>query len=785
MLGKTVSHYVIEEELGRGGMGVVYKARDTSLDRYVALKFLPPYLTQDEEARTRFVREAKAAAGVDHPSICTIHEIGETDDGRTYIVMAYYGGDTLDDFILRGAVDIDTAVDIALQVAEGLASAHEKGIVHRDIKPGNIVISDKGEVKILDFGLAKLAGDVNLTKPGSTTGTAAYMAPEQIRGEEADERADIWSLGVVLHEMLSGSRPFSGAYEQAVSYAILNQEPPALTDQRPDVPGWLSDLTEKMLAKDSEARPTSIAEVATVLRAGGTGSMAPLRRKRSRESHARSILWVAALVIFAIIVAAALLLGRTPDKDSAKSGTTEAQLKSLAVLPLSNLRSDPETNYLGYALADQVIGALDYFRSLSVRPSSSIRPYQDRRVDAVTAGEELEVDYVLSGTYLKEDEQVRLTVELVDVATNKIEWREPISVSYENTFQLQDIVSKKVIDGLRLQFSTEEVDRSRTDTPRNPLAYELYLRSIAQPSTIEGRRIARELLLQSIALDSLYAPAWDALGLRVRRAEIFGGTWQNSTPASEYFDRALELNPNLLSALVNKAVQHTDRGQLDDAYTGARRVLEINSSSVLGHFVLGYVYRYAGLLELSVAEMDTAIGIDPTNRLLRSAVGTYYQAGIWEKAVRAAQIDRGSSYELTWTTAVRIEQGRIDDAIRLAMKTKEIDPESFEAQWAEQQIAVATGSHESGLAASARIDAMSPEDSEIWFWQSMYYSALGDIDKSIWALETAVNSGYSAWIPMESHRFLLNAREDPRFSSVLARAKKRSDAFRQRHIASS
>ncbi len=251
MIGKTVSHYKILEKLGEGGMGVVYKAEDLKLKRIVALKFLPPELTRDAEAKERFIQEAQAASALDHNNICTVYEINETDDGQMFISMACYKGETLKERIDRGPLDVDEAVEIASQIARGLAKAHAGEIVHRDIKPANIFVTEDNEIKIFDFGLAKLSGQIRLTKAGTTVGTAAYMAPEQTSGDDVDQRADIWSLGVVLYEMLTGALPFSGEHEQAVMYSILNKEPEPLSSRRPDIPGDLEAVVAGCLEKEA------------------------------------------------------------------------------------------------------------------------------------------------------------------------------------------------------------------------------------------------------------------------------------------------------------------------------------------------------------------------------------------------------------------------------------------------------------------------------------------------------------------------------------------------------
>ena len=278
MIGKTISHYRILEKLGEGGMGVVYKAEDTKLRRPVALKFLPPELTRDPEAKERFIQEAQAASALDHPNICNIHEIDETPEGQLFICMAYYEGETLKEKIKRDPLDAHEAIRVAMQIGQGLAKAHSHGIVHRDMKPANIVVTDEGVAKILDFGLAKLAGQVRLTKVSSTLGTVAYMSPEQAGGKEIDRRTDIWSLGVILYEMLTGRLPFKGEYEQAMMYSILNEAPVPLAPVRPDMPKDFERILDRALAKAPENRYQHVNEMVADLEScagqlGAAGSL--------------------------------------------------------------------------------------------------------------------------------------------------------------------------------------------------------------------------------------------------------------------------------------------------------------------------------------------------------------------------------------------------------------------------------------------------------------------------------------------------------------------------------
>ena len=320
MIGKTISHYKILAELGRGGMGVVYKAEDTKLKRTVALKFLPPALTGDPDAKERFVHEARAASILDHPNICTIHEINETEDGQVYIAMACYEGETLKEKTARGPLKLEEALDIASHIAQGLAKAHNQGIVHRDIKPANIFLTADGQVKIMDFGLAKSRGQTRLTKTDTTLGTFAYMSPEQARGEDVDPRTDLWSLGVVLHEMIAGRLPFKGDYEQAVIYSILNEDPEPLTAVRTGVPMELERIVGRCLQKNPALRYQTAADFAADLRVLKQTSEAP--STVSRMTDAPGIprgtgRWIWISLTVAALAAAALLLVRqfTPSQE--------------------------------------------------------------------------------------------------------------------------------------------------------------------------------------------------------------------------------------------------------------------------------------------------------------------------------------------------------------------------------------------------------------------------------------------------------------------------------------
>ncbi len=512
MIGRTISHYEILEKLGEGGMGVVYRARDTKLDRIVAIKFLPPHLSADPEAVKRFVHEAKTASALDHPNICTIHEIDETEDNATFIVMSCYEGHTLRDMIDDGPIEIDKAVDISSQISSGLAKAHENGIVHRDIKPQNILLTRGGEAKIIDFGLAKLAGRTKLTRDGSTLGTAAYMSPEQARGEEVDHRSDIFSLGTILYEMLAGEPPFKGEHEAAMLYGIVHEEPGPVSDRCKDLPAELCAVVERALKKDAGERYQSAAEMKGDLKdfqAGSTSQTGMRTSSRGGGRSSRKNLWIgiAAVAVITVVVGYLMKTGREP------APLTAAEM-SLAVVDFRAISSSVDT--VTCAMLNEYLNT-SLIESCPIRVQSPewVRECRRRLFGSANAqieyGQELEIareskaTYVLTGRIGILDDERIINWRLIDVTSGdglgggKVE-------SGKLSLMVDEMVGDVIVELAYLSGDEESAEQVPVEqiTTASPSAYEHYILGRLRVSHYRGEEALKEFEM-AVVQDSTFA----------------------------------------------------------------------------------------------------------------------------------------------------------------------------------------------------------------------------------------------------------------------------------------
>jgi len=620
MIGKTILHYKILEKLGEGGMGVVYLAEDTKLERKVAIKFLPRHVAANEEEKQRFVIEAKAAAALNHSNIATIHNIEEADN-EIFIVMEYIQGQELKDIIrARRAVPlpVDDVISYATQIGEGLQAAHKKGIVHRDIKSANIMVTEEGKVKIMDFGLAKVRGGAQVTKVGTTIGTAAYMSPEQARGEEADHRSDIWSFGVVLHEMLTGQFPFGGDYDQAVIYAILNEQP----HYSDELPENCKPILEKALEKDPDKRYQQIEELLSDLTLIAKGE--ELVGKRSGPKGKRSLKQsypYAGIAIVAVVIAAVTFFW--------PFGVDTQTIDSIAVLPLENLSGDPSQEYFADGMTEALIMDLSKIRNLKVISRTSVMQYKDIKKPLPQIADELGVKAVIEGSVIREGDQVRISAQLIEAATDKHLWAESYDRNMTNILSLQREIALAIASQIKVVLSPEEEKSLKAAEVIDPKAHESYLKGLHHL-----RKDIESDYLKSISyfndatkVTPTYALAYVGIADAYQRMASSGymATADGYPKAIAAVNRALELEPELNEAhLALARIKFVLEWDWEGAEREFLKVLEQNPSSAKGHERYAIYLTMMGRFDESLRHILLARELDPLSEWINNNVGWIY-----------------------------------------------------------------------------------------------------------------------------------------------------------------
>lgn len=677
MADTTLAHFRVIRKLGSGGMGVVYEAEDIRLSRRVALKLLPENLIGDAKAKQRFLREARAASCLNHPNICTIHEVDEYD-GQPFIVMELLEGEDLKTRLRSRPLSQEEVLDIGSQIADGLEAAHSKGIIHRDIKPANIVITARGQAKILDFGLAKFVEQrtrelegLDLTADGTIPGTWTYMSPEQVRCEELDARSDLFSLGVLLYELATGKKPFEANNRLLVGDAILKQKPVSPLQVDPSLPAEFERIVGKALEKNRESRYQSAADLCEDLRqlkreteSGARKTSGTQKSSVVRRAPSRTFQSVGRRTTFVLLGITALLLGALGITLTAlmKSRRVHAALvrPTIAVLPFQNVGSDHDLDFLRFSLADQVATILTYIPSIEVRPLEMSQRYTP--VDLQKAASELHVAAILTGHYMKAGNQLQVTLQAVDGKTNHLIWQTLVSAANADLTSLQDKLLSQVRQGLIPKLGASFNAVSAGTRPRDPEAYDLYLRGIAMARDPLPNKGAIVLLEAAVKLDDRYAPAWDALGSRYYYDAAYSnggeGAYQRSNDA---FQKAISLDPNMVDAAASLTANRVGWGELDKA-ADAEALVKRRPDSAEAHYTVAYVYRYAGLLEAAAQECDTARALDPGNYKLRSCALPLLELGKESEALDYLKLDLDSDFAKNLAPAILLRQGHLAEA---------------------------------------------------------------------------------------------------------------------------
>jgi serine/threonine protein kinase/predicted Zn-dependent protease len=708
MIGKTISHYKILAKLGEGGMGVVYKAQDIQLQRLVALKFLPPHISDHPEEKARFVHEAQSASALNHPNVTTIHQVDEFE-GQMFIVMEYVEGKTVKEIVEKETPSIKRILDIAIQVCEGLNAAHKKDIVHRDIKSDNIMVSQEGQVKIMDFGLAKLKGATKLTKSGSTLGTAAYMSPEQASGEEVDQRSDIFSFGVVLYELLTGQLPFTGEHTAAIAYSILNDEPQPVARFNNKVSAKLEDIVFKALVKDREERYQHIDDLLADLRrekksleyAKTPVTAPPAEPPKPVKKKAVPLIIGVLVVLILIVVYFAFLRQKGP--------TTITGRPSIAVLYLENLSENKEDEYFASGMTEDIITQLSKIGGLLVASRSDIEQFQNKAVNLKEVANKLRVNYILEGSVRKYGDKIRISCQLIKASDGFHVWADSYDRQIEDLFAIQADVAKSVAQALKVALVPAELERIEKKPTQNVQAYNYYLQGREYyfgggSSTKEGLELSTKMFEKALEADSNFALAHAGLSDCYSSHVMFWVDPKKSwlEKAEKAGLKALALDPNLAEAHRSLSRLYYTEGKTEKAIQEAEEAVKINPNYGEAWRLLGQWYTNVGQYPKAESALMRALEVKPTEANLFGAfIGLYSAWGKKEKVEeyfnKGLEVQPNNLVIYADMSGYYLSRGELEQTKRMAHKSLNINPQYTGSLFYLTQIFMMSGEADSVL----------------------------------------------------------------------------------------
>ena len=803
MIGKTLRNYRITEKLGVGGQGAVYKAIDEKLGRNVVIKVLPPEFTAKEANLKRFEREARLASSLDHPNICTIYDL-DVVDGVHFIAMQHVAGKNVRQLVAGRPLELKTAMLIGLQTADALAAAHARGIIHRDIKSGNVMVTPSGQVKVLDFGLAKLLDDeeaahtgihrTELTEVGVPYGTATYAAPEQARGDRVDKRADIFSLGVLLYEMLTGTWPFRGKTTIDVRHAVLHDPAPPISELRAaDFPPRLQSIIDRALEKEPKDRFQNMEDFRQELRqvlqeidSGfvSTQSVAPEppRHLPGANPVTRAMRWLKS-----ITRTDQPYLTSTPRQtvdETPQTTVADRDKKSLAILPFRNLANDPAKSFYEFSLADAVITELARIRSLVVRPSSVIAKYQSQIVDAREVGQELNVGNVLTAGFIHAGETFRVTAQLLDVASGEILWSDRIDTSAADIIALQDTIAQRIVEGLRLELSPSEQVGTGKSTTKNPLAYEEYLRGRDLFARFIFRSLAEEDCAQAIRhfesaieLDPNFALAYDGLGAcYVNRVfKGFGGS-EDYEQAEEAFKKALSIDNNIWEARMLMVFVYLWRGEKMKAREAVNQTRKEAPNEAVVYFVKAMLHRMDGEYRRALRSYDRLVRLDPAAHVVASysRALVYMYMGLFDEAFR--QLDNAQEADNPLVRTMRAlgfyYTGKTDEAVTLMSDVVRKHPNMHGIRPFMAMFLSAQGKHDEAVAhLTDDVKRNGEVDADIAYSIGSVYALEGVASEAFAWLERSIRLGNENRLCFDNDPNWSNLRSDPRFAELMSKVR--------------